>query len=142
MDEIDKRIWGEYLGLGFPVPIVAIRISGKYSLVSYNWDDWDDFYIDLKEHIIGWNNSYLQEVFSNPPKIIYKKAQLLNFLRESVEFYFFKGHRIYTPPELSIIEIISSTGYDNSLPSAGDIWEFYRKECMLVKFDDLTHYVR
>lgn len=43
-EKIDKDVWGEYLKLGSPVPIVAIRILEKYSLVSYNWDDWIDFY--------------------------------------------------------------------------------------------------
>jgi hypothetical protein len=38
-EKIDKDVWGEYLKLGSPVPIVAIRILEKYSLVSYNWDD-------------------------------------------------------------------------------------------------------
>lgn len=38
-EKIDKDVWGEYLKLGSPVPIVAIRILERYSLVSYNWDD-------------------------------------------------------------------------------------------------------
>lgn len=42
-EKINKDVWGEYLKLGSPVPIVAIRILEKYSLVSYNWDDWNDF---------------------------------------------------------------------------------------------------
>lgn len=51
-EEIDKGVWGEYLKLNSSVPIVAIRILERYSLVSYNWDDWNDFYTDLKGQII------------------------------------------------------------------------------------------
>ena len=109
-EEIDKGVWGEYLKLNSSVPIVAIRILEKYSLVSYNWDDWNDFYTDLKEQII-W-----------------------------IEFYFFKGRRIYTASELNIIELISHCGRRGIM--SGDMWEFYRKECMPVKFDDLTHFVK
>lgn len=138
--ELDKLVWGEYLGLGSPVPIVAIRILRKYSLVSYNWDDWDDFYTDLKKHVISMNNDYLQENLLNPPKIIYKESQLHETLRDSVEFYFFKGHRIYTPSELAIIESITQYGTETDM--ASDTWNFYRTECIPVKFDDLIHYVR
>lgn len=139
-EEIDKGVWGEYLKLNSSVPIVAIRILEKYSLVSYNWDDWNDFYTDLKGQIIWMNNKYFQDNFLNPPKIIYKEAQLIETLRKSVEFYFFKGHRIYTASELTIIELISHCGSEGDI--SGDMWEFYRKECMPVKFDDLTHFVK
>lgn len=139
-EEIDKGVWGEYLKLDSPVPIVAIRILEKYSLVSYNWDDWNDFYTDLKEQIIWMNNKYFQDNFLNPPKIIYKEAQLIETIKESVEFYFFKGRRIYTVSELTIIELISHCGNRDIM--SGDMWEFYRKECMPVKFDDLTHFVK
>lgn len=139
-EEIDKGVWGEYLKLSSPVPIVAIRIFGRYSLVSYDWDDWNDFYTDLKEQIIWINNKYFQDNFLNPPKIIYKEAQLIETLKKSVEFYFFKGHRIYTVSELTIIESISHHGSRDIM--SGDMWEFYRKECMPVKFDDLTHFVK
>lgn len=139
-EKIDKDVWGEYLKLGSPVPIVAIRILERYSLVSYNWDDWNDFYTDLKGQIIWMNNKYFQDNFLNPSKIIYKEAQLIETLRKSVEFYFFKGRRIYTASELNIIELISHCGSRGIM--FGDMWEFYRKECMPVKFDDLTHFVK
>ncbi len=73
-EEIDKGVWGEYLKLNSSVQIVAIRILEKYSLVSYNWDDWNDFYTDLKEQIIWMNNKYFQDNLLNPPKIIYKRS--------------------------------------------------------------------
>lgn len=98
------------------------------------------FYTDLKEQIIWMNNKYFQDNLLNPPKIIYKEAQLIKTIKESVEFYFFKGRRIYTASELNIIELISHCGSRGIM--SGDMWEFYRKECMPVKFDDLTHFVK
>lgn len=56
------------------------------------------------------NNKYFQDNLLNPPKIIYKEAQLIKTIKESVEFYFFKGRRIYTASELNIIELISHCG--------------------------------
>ena len=94
-EKIDKDVWGEYLKLGSPVPIVAIRILEKYSLVSYNWDDWNDFYTDLKEQIIWMNNKYFQDNLLNPPKIIYKEAQLIKTIKESGGRYLVILKKVY-----------------------------------------------
>ena len=100
-EKIDKDVWGEYLKLGSPVPIVAIRILERYSLVSYNWDDWNDFYTDLKGQIIWMNSKYFQDNFLNPPKIIYKYAaynniilnypQNINLILHFVYLYFYRN---------------------------------------------------
>nr|DAE56711.1 MAG TPA: hypothetical protein [Bacteriophage sp.] len=133
--------WTHYQSLSKPVPIVLCSFCG-HEFVMYDWDDWDDFYKDLSKHIIklnNYNSSVFQQYSPRPLRLIYKRNDLLYTLRNIARFVFFKGHRVYTNYELSLIQRYYTELSGKHLELAS---RFFRTEAMEVKFDDLIHYVR
>lgn len=140
---MDNSVWGHYIGLGKPLPIMYVDYYIGPSFVMYDWDDYNDFYNDLSKHIIMLNNSADLKMVTH--RIIYKRGDLLKVLSSniSIKFSFFKGHRIYTSDELTMISRCNSwTNYDMDRETKNKHLRFYDTEKMDLEFKELQRYVR
>ena len=138
---MNNKLWEHYRQLNKAIPIVIINyLDLGVELVMYDWDNWDDFFNKLSEYIIKLNN--IDGIYIIAPKKIYKRNDLLRTLRKNVRFIFFKGHRVYTHEELYWIESKALFYPFGKKEINNNIFKFYLKEAMEVKFDDLIHYIR